>query len=309
MIPALLMLAAATAWQGPSSLPIPAPASGVGYTTLAFHSDFTAPVFGQPSNWLDCAGAIVPQWFIAGFDQSSTPPCERVSIINDGGTQVLRMRRDLGDDAARALTLTTVNLRTGLDRGTDFPNGAYYQATFRVAAQAVNGNANNSSSVAWWAWSDTGAAGLSPSWMELDFFEFASNGGAPPLGYGTDDSCMQTWGDHGHGAVCISGWGDYYPVDQTAYHTFGALVTQNAGSAQISMCTYIDGVLQTHPDGAPKCGTITVTESELNNRNYPVLQAGLTSQITVPIDVLVKDAQIWTCGNWRGPLITPGHAC
>ena len=53
----------------------PAGAQAAGYTTLAFHSDFTQPFYTNLSNWLDCAGATSPQWWIAGGNGHSPPPC------------------------------------------------------------------------------------------------------------------------------------------------------------------------------------------------------------------------------------------
>jgi hypothetical protein len=298
-----------------SNPPLPVPAAGAGYTTLAFHLDFTSRWAANTAHWLDCAGATNPKLFIAGFDQSSTPPCERISIVDDGGTQAMRMRLDVGDDAARALTLSTVNIRSGLDRGIDFPNSAYYRVTFRVPKESFDNLPPGVATFGWWTWSDTAAE--NSSWPEFDIFElggpapFGTNVGKPD-GYGTDDSCIHTWGDNGPGA-CWSGWGDYYDLNQTEYHTLGGLITQNAATGLIAMCTYIDDVEQLHPDGSIKCGIVNATSSELNSRNYPNLTVGLmppgADPLMNPIDVLITDVQIWTCENWRGPLATPGHEC
>jgi hypothetical protein len=49
---------------------------------------FTQPACANLSNWLDCAGASSPEWFLEDGIGHSPPPCSRISMINDGGVQV-----------------------------------------------------------------------------------------------------------------------------------------------------------------------------------------------------------------------------
>lgn len=230
-------------------------------------------------------------------------------MVYDDGVQVLDMQLRPEDADSRGLVLTTVNERSGFTRGTDFPNGAYWRVTFRDTRETEDGNQIGSLVMgpAWWTWSDSAEVGNSPSWLEMDFLEEGVHAG--------DDSGIGTWNPQYQG-FGVSGWGDYFLIDHSVYHTIGGLVWQNPPSAHVSMCIYIDDVLQVHhgnpwgePDGSPKCGTLTANDSQLNQRNFAILQIGLQQPIRVNEDLLVKDVQIWTCADWRGPLATPGHAC
>jgi hypothetical protein len=55
-------------------------------------------------------------------------------MISDGGVQVMDMSFTAADAADLATVLTTINATGGnrYTQGVDFPNGAYWQVTFRV---------------------------------------------------------------------------------------------------------------------------------------------------------------------------------
>jgi hypothetical protein len=290
---------------------IPAGAQAAGYTTLAFHSDFKQPFYTTLSNWLDCAGATSPQWWIAGGNGHSPPPCSRISMINDGGVQVLDMSFTAADAADLATVLTTVNAISGnrYTQGVDFPNGAYWQATYRVTASGLNGNPYGTLTSDWWTWSDTGQTGTSSSFFEFDFLET----------YGTgcchNDSITHSWGSSppGQPGILLAGFGaPEYPIDPTIYHTIAARITQD-GSTNAAMCFYLDGKLQNCKDlvSSGNTGAAAITAAQLNQRNYPVLEIGPVNStpVAATMDLLVKDVQIWTCPGWQGPLNQPGHPC
>ncbi len=318
MTPAL-MLVASIASAGPSTITAPPPAAQAGYTTLAFRSDFTAPIMGNVGNWLDCAGAPRPKWWIAGF-YASSPPCERARIVRDGDRQALDMTFTVDDNPHNGLQLTSVPFQSGTyDRGVDLPNGAYYQITLRVSPQSINNNTYAELVGSFWTWSDTAALGSSPSWAEFDPIELYANGGNPPAGHGYDDSAAGFYNPRCCGFdFVLDGWGDavpsgnstYYPVDQSQYFTIGYLTTQDG--KDISICNYLNGVFD-RCKTATQAGMAGLNDSIFNQRNYLILLVGLSSD-TVPVkadmDMFVRDVQVWTCPAGVNSVVgVPGHAC
>jgi hypothetical protein len=277
---------------------IPAPAEDAGYTTLAFQSDFTSSEYANVATWLDCAGAANPQWYMTSSFGAPIAPCARASMVIDQGVRVLDLQFTAADQVYAATSISTTNTR---DRGIDFPNGAYWSATVRTTPETINSNPYGGGAFAWWGWPTTAGNGASPSWGEIDWYEGFANGG-DGIGYGYDDSCIHVFNDPSTTGVCFDGWGDYYQIDQTAWHTIGGLVTQSG--ATMSMCVYIDDVLR-------KCGSTPATDSELEERIFPILQVGLIwdEPVGATQHLLVKDVEIWTCPNWSGPLGVPGNAC
>jgi hypothetical protein len=118
---------------------------------------------------------------------------------------------------------------------------------------------------------------------------------------------------YGQGDLVVSGDGlPEYQIDQTAYHTIAARITQD-GTSNLAVCMYIDGQFQNCRDmvSAGDSGATAITPAQLNERNFLVLQVGPqnTTPVAATIDMLVKDVKIWTCANWQGTLNTPGNAC
>jgi hypothetical protein len=291
----------------PPSGAVPLGAQAAGYTTLAFESDFTQPAYANLSNWLDCAGATAPEWFLGGGAGHSPPPCSRISMINDGGVQVLDIKFTSADAANLGTALTTLN--NASTRGVDFPNGAYWEVTYRVTPAGRDNNPYGSLLNGFVTWSDSGQLGASSSYMEFDFLEDYA-GGCCHQG-----STIHMWGavpDGQHG-FSVAGYGlPEYHVDQTAYHTIAARVTQD-GTSNLAMCMYIDGQFQNCGDmvSAGNRGATAITPAQLNERNLLALQVGPidTTPVAATMDMLVKDVRIWTCANWQGTLNTPGNAC
>jgi hypothetical protein len=287
----------------------PAGAQAAGYTTLAFHSDFTQPFYTNLSNWLDCAGATSPQWWIAGGNGHSPPPCARISMINDGGAQVMDMQFTAADAADLGTVLTPINaLVNRYTQGVDFPNGAYWQVTFRVLPNGLNNNPYGNLIAAWWTWSDTGQTASSTAFQERDFPEIYTTGCCH-----NDVITHGYWAPSGQNQILLAGFGaPEYPIDPTIYHTFAARVTQD-GSTNLAICFYIDNALQNCGDmiSSGNTGATAITSSQLNQRNYPVLQLGPinSTPVAATMDLLVKDVQIWTCAGWQGPLNQPGYPC
>ena len=282
---------------------IPIPAMAAGYTTLAFHSDFTQSFYADASNWLDCAGAANPQWWIGGVGGVSPPPlCERVSIVNDNGTQALDLKFTADDYASGSLALTTISPQ--FDRGVDFGNGFYAEVTARVTPESINNNNWGDWVAGFWTWSDTQALGISDSWLEFDVLERFANGGD---GGWYDDSFVHVYPDPNYGGIYLDGWGNYYGVDPTQYHTIGMRVLQ--GTSDLQACMYVDNEQR-------RCGSLsgsgyTETVSQMMERNFGILAVGHSYQpVKAPMEMLVRDVEIWTCGTVaRTPFAVPGNAC
>ena len=291
----------------PASGGVPPGAQAAGYTTLAFESDFTQPAYANLSNWLDCAGAASPEWFLTGANGHSSPPCSRISMINDGGAQVLDIKFTAADAASLGTVLTTLN--SALTRGVDFPNGAYWEATYRLTPATRDNNPYSTEISGLYTWSNSGQVGASSSYMELDFLETYANGCCH------EGTIIHMWGavPPGEGDLVVSGYGaPEYQVDQTAYHTIAARITQD-GTSNLALCMYIDGQLQNCQDmvSAGYRGAAAITPAQLNERNFLALLVGPvdTTPVAATMDMLVKDVRIWTCPNWQGTLNSPGHAC
>jgi Ca-dependent carbohydrate-binding module xylan-binding len=300
-------MAPPTVSTAPPSGGVPPGAQAAGYTTLAFESDFTQPGYANLSNWLDCAGAASPEWFIGGAIGHSPPPCSRISMISDGGVQVLDIKFTSADAANLGTVLTTLN--SALTRGVDFPNGTYWEITYRLTAAGRDNNPYGTELTGFFTWSNSGQLGASSSYMELDFLETYASGCCH------EGSIIHMWGavPYGQGDLVVSGYGlPEYQVDQTAYHTIASRITQD-GTSNLAMCMYIDGQLQNCRDmvSAGNSGAAAITPAQLNERNFPALAVGPvnTTPVAATMDMLVKDVRIWTCANWQGTLNTPGHAC
>ncbi len=290
--------------------PIPPGAQAAGYTHCAFHTPFANASYATLSNWLDCAGAGSPQWFATGANGAPAPPCSRYAIVNDGGTQVLDMKFTAADAGSAGTSLVTTNDQGArYTRGVDFPNGAYFQATFRVTPASQDGTAVpfGDHIMAWWSWSDTGQTSAQP-FFEHDFLETYATG-----------CCHNDTGEHpwfAPGAQfswVIAGFGQpEYQIDGTVYHTVAERITQD-GSSNLAICMYIDGALQVCGDAvnAGLSGAAAITSSQFNQRNYPILVIGPQSStpVSATMDMYVKEVTIWTCPGWASPLNTPGHAC
>jgi hypothetical protein len=291
----------------PPSGGVPLGAQAAGYTTLAFESDFTQPAYANLSNWLDCAGAASPQWFLGGGDGLLPPPCSRISMINDGGVQVLDIKFTSADAANLGTVLTTLN--RAFTRGVDFPNGAYWEITYRILPAGRDNNPYGSLVTGFFTWSNSGQIGASRSYLENDFMETYASGCCHA------GTVIHVWGaiPPGQSNFAVAGYGlPEYEIDQTAYHTIAARITQD-GASNLALCMYVDGQFKNCSDmvSSGNSGVAAITADQLDERNLLALQAGPlnSTPVAATIDMLVKDVKVWTCANWKGTLNTPGNAC
>src|SRR6187200_3041948 len=103
---------------------VPDPAQAAGFTTLSLNADFTQPFYATQSNWLACAGAADPQWWIGGAqtDGAHPPPCSSVRQANDPSTgqPVLNMTWNPSYQQGNTVMteIWTVNQAPGMTKGT-----------------------------------------------------------------------------------------------------------------------------------------------------------------------------------------------
>ena len=278
----------------PAGSAVPAPAQAAGFTTLALNADFTQPFYATPSNWLACAGATNPQWWIGGAqtDGAHPPPCSAIRQANDPSTgqPVLDMTwlpsYQVGNTAMTEIW--TVNQAPGTTRGTMYPFG-YYEAVARIVPM-TNNTPDNQYFGFWTNDASNGSAGG----IEYDAIETRQNG--------VTDSCIHNWGQGGAGNCLWIGTpppevaGGY---DATQYHKYAMRITGDGGKA-IWMCNYVDDVFQ-------GCVQANASGSQLTGqRNIPQLAVGAMSNnpglpnTRFRQDLYVKSVRVWSCSDWQG---------
>ena len=296
---------------------IPAGAYAAGYLHCSFHSAFKLASYSDTNNWLACAvgagngpGSSTPLWYQNHVNGGGIVPCPgRFSMVQDGDQQVLQITAspsDLVQFQAVGAGIATVD-DSSYNRGVDFPNGAYYQSTFRITPDSLYNNPVGAHLGAFWSWSDTGVT-KGGGFNEKDFFEYYANSA------NQNDSGMPGYNGVGAcGAICyfiIAGFGHpTLQVDPTVYNTFGTRITQN-GTNNMAQCDYINGVQQVCGDFI-SAGYAVGDTALFNQRNYVIIDMDNpgTPTITAPVTVLVEDVVIFTCDGGVGPLNTQGNAC
>ncbi len=278
---------------------IPAGAQAAGFTHCAAHYDFTSAQYSNLSTWLDVCGAGSPQWWVTSSDGAGNPaPCGAWSITTDGGSQVLQMHWEPGYLNSNILT-TGMQTRSGGGAVQDFPEGSYFQATYRSSVGSFgNPEGGNSPFVsAWWSWQAASAV------WEVDFLEtyaFSSAtgkglcGSTVVCGAGTN---THDWGGSG-GSISVanyesSGGSGYDPV---IYQTIGTRIT-NDGSSNVAVCSYLNG-------GFLSCGSGSFSiPSMYSNRSFLIMydgpQANDGYMPNVAQDIFVKDIVVFSCANWQ----------
>jgi hypothetical protein len=154
---------------------IPSGAYAAGQTHCAFHADFSKPFYTNRANWLDCAGAASPLLWNASINGSAYPPCDRISMTTDGGTQVVQLELQPSDRTYSIGTGLTTIEETYTSAGVDFPNAGYSQVTYRLTHDSLYNNPYGAHLSAWWSWSDTGQT-KGGGFEERDNLEVYGNG-------------------------------------------------------------------------------------------------------------------------------------
>jgi hypothetical protein len=277
--------------------PVPAGAEAAKFTTLAFNADF--------SQGMDIGcypTTAVHQLYQGGPSGSAVQvPCSYLSLVQDGGQQVLDMKwtpslDPLGFFGANAISTLNTNESCSVANpgctvtGTDF-GAAYYEAVFRVqTTPATTASAPTTSGFlvgglwydffTWW----TNFYSGDNNGVEYDVVE---DHGDQPLW--VEGDCIN-WGTSKVG--CGYAWGGTAPIagfDFTQYHTYGMRITSD-GSTATEMCGYLDNNFM-------GCVNANATGTEFTNRIYPMLNIG------------------WGCnyqngqGNCQGAQITNVYPC
>jgi hypothetical protein len=279
--------------------PVPSGAAAAGFTHCAANYDFSSPQYSNLSTWLDVCGASTPQWFVTPSDGVGNPaPCSAWSITRDGAMQVLQMHWE--PSFLNSNVLTTGMQTAGIGKIQDFPQGSYFQATFRSTpgsfADARNTGAPFVS--AWWSWQKppSGIGVLEYDFLEVYAFNAATGKqscGSVICGGGANGHNWNNNASLGIASYEASGGSGF---DPTIYETIGTRIT-NDGAANIAVCGYLNNNLIS-------CGTWSPSQSQqYQNRSFLVMydgpQANNGYRPTVAQDIFVKDIVVFTCDNWR----------
>jgi hypothetical protein len=286
---------------------VPPGAQAAGFTHCAANYDFTSSQFANPSTWLDVCGASAPLWAAEKSDGVGNPaPCSAWSITTDGALQVLQMHWDpsfLNNSVWTTGMHTTVANPQQYGNVQDFPEGAYWQATFRNTVGSFGTQANSGSpfTMAWWSWQVPPAGSSGP--IELDWLEVYAYGaptGSPLCGAvhcqaGTNG---KDWGngnplhvaDYAHPNIPLV---DSY--DPTVYQIVGSRVTNDG--AKLEVCQYLNNQFVS-------CGGPLVYDAnQVNNRSYAIMYDGPQANDGFhpgqAQDLYVKGITIFACANWR----------
>lgn len=308
---------------------VPAPAANAGLTTLAANFDFVnnqmcvydgrspACVAASPlSNWLDCVGTDATKIWHRGWPGSTTTvACDSnaISLQTDQGKTVLVLHYNpsygnLGltgnNDSVSIQTITN-----GTGNGTPtfvFPQGFYYEATYRIG-DANSNPAGSSYQNSVWSW-QIGSCTVDMQLAEL----FTVNGGGNHAGGGAGGWCPANDG----GQVQ---WVDFQPNNlppgyaRTDYHKYGGLRTHN-GSTSMPACMFVDDILMVNnyggsPGGYCQPNQLQTDNTIFSNRTWSVAWIASSDSFynaprpTTDDYMYLQYIRVWSCASW------PTHDC
>lgn len=281
---------------------IPPGAVAAGFTHCAANYDFTTSAYATLSSWLDVCGASSPQWYATSSDGSGNPaPCSAWTITTDGGSQVLQMHWDSSFNAS-SVYVTGMQTKTNPTTGQDFPQGAYFEATFRNTTTSFGDERNSGSPfiMAWWAWQFPPSGSGVVEWDFLEVYAFAASLGSPSCGavvcqagstwHNWANNSSNEFATYAHPNVPLVG-----NYDPTTYQTIGTLVT-NDGFSTIEGCQYLNNV-------GVSCGGVSPNANQYSNRSYLIMYSGpqnnggVNYNPSVPQDLYVKSVRVFTCAG------------
>jgi hypothetical protein len=258
---------------------VPAGASAAGFTTCAANFDFTQSFFATMSNWLDCAGASSPMWWL----NSSGQDCSDFIMTTDQGVQVLDFHlpqgQTLGSDGFLALNTATSNYSTA---SLTIPQGKYYEVTFRVLSATATGGPGGNIIADAWSWCCAG--GGTPPFVEYDFIEmYSSNPGQDGAGTGPWNGGGWSWNGS------LSQVGNQPGYNPAVYNTYGIRVTTD-GNGKYAECTYLN-------NNFVGCQTATALPSAEEAHNFLSLW-GSPVGASVTGDTYWQSIRVWECSGW-----------
>jgi hypothetical protein len=235
---------------------------------------------GSPSNWLACAGAASPQWWLFGFI-SNAPPCSDVSVITDAsiGATVL----DIALNPADWPNTTASELDNSDQSSTypfTFPATFYLESVWKLSAATAGACGPQVCNIGEgpWVWKATGSSGA----MEWDSGEPYNNNFLAVQG--------PNWG----GGASIDNLGPGFAGPFTSYSYDGLRVTSDG--TNIGACSYWNS-------NSPVCGSGTWSGDQATHRQYLKLQVGTSdgSAAYAPsarMDIYVQYIRVWACPGW-----------
>lgn len=309
LLPPLLALNVAWAGTATTNLTVqinpvgavPPVAAAAGFNTLAGNYDFSTAGYADPNtNWIDCNNTDNSKiWHIGspGVPGSVTYGGCNVHQKFDSvaGKNIVNVHLDLSANCAGQGAYCSTSIETRNENGyvgtATYPN-KYYETVARVEGSFSDTTFNSPQGV--WEWNDcsSGCNGI-----EGDVVEFQYDSG----GYGNDGLVNWASGNCSSG-MCFGAWTSYCCNNahvpsgwsSTAYHKYGMLTTSD-GATNISMCWFIDDILQS-------CGDVPSVQSfEYAQRKFLIMTAyaaGSTSNMIASRDLDVQYIKIWSCANW-----------
>jgi hypothetical protein len=296
----------------------PAMAAAAGFSHCVLNADFTkvGAFFGNVANFIDGCGGTGTKIFQAYYAYSGVQvPCNRMTIENDSGTQVLHLRYQRGDSSGtgtiRPLEFAYPTLKHNgavqsgwpqpASPGTEsLPQEMYAEITFRMPKTSLDqGQLGKDIPFAWWQMG--GIVQSVPHHVEIDYIEINSDSN---FRSGWNNSTgMREWG-------CATfpncAWPDQPIVthtDYTQYHKFGILVTSDE-KTNFAKCLFIDDALQ----GCQRLSPVDATAYRTDRSkflNYDVVwvgnnggNAGPNFEPINPVDVYIKSMAIWECPSY-----------
>jgi hypothetical protein len=291
----------------PGSAPqAPAPAAAAGFTTCVVCMDFTASSggiwingqldsrrAGQPSTWLDCAGANNPLWYQSGGPWITTGACP--NITTDAGIQVLQtVMPPAASYSANGFKLYNNGLGTGLQVPTD----NYYETTYIVSQWPSTGGYSQ------YMWLGGGGEIPNNVFNNFEFDAFEINAGTTPTpgAAGQSSNNGSNYQDIGHN------WYGTYPPNyngydpRSQYHTVGMRITSDG--RYIYKCVWLDNIFQNCLNWDSQ-NTANMSQSQLSDatsrfQGYfnPVATLNGTTGGGNMV-ALTKSINMWSCANWQ----------
>jgi hypothetical protein len=265
------------------------PTNGSCFSTLALNLDLTGatqsfvanstPVNATTlSNWLDCAGASSPIMY--HVTTVSGEACSDYSIINDGGTDALRLADPAGVNYVQVST-SPYNSQGGHN----FPEAFYVEAKIRTDSQSIANMApygGQPFSDFWAVYPNTGCG--SCAYVEWDFSEIYSNNSN---GFAT--ARTGSFNNYNPGGITINAGSNY---SQTSYSIIGARIT-NDGNGNVAWCVYANNVQQGCTSAAETASWfVTPLQIIFDSSSGGYAVSGPTNQY-------VEWLHVWECSNWN----------
>jgi hypothetical protein len=284
---------------------VPPVAAAAGFTTLAVNYDFSSVAYADPNtNWLDCTDSDDTKiWHLgspgvpSGVTYGGCDIHQKFDSV--AGANVLNVHLDVNTNPCNswgAYCSTSLETRNEISHAisASYPN-KYFEAVVRIEGTYPQGPFNGPAAAWEWPVGDNG--------LEGDNVELQYDSG----GYGNDGVVNWCTSCNGVNTAAWITWNSNYNQNipsgwsPTAYHKYGMLTTSD-GSTAITMCWFIDDVLQSCTD-APEVQSYMYTQ-----RKFLIMTAyaaggdgqgtGNAPGIIVSRNLDVQYMKIYSCDQW-----------